>query len=122
MSKNKIILTKTFNKLLSKIWSISKQNIIDLIKKYPNSNNLIEIDILTGSVVLKGYLLSKKIRILILFQNIKWKFIPIYILKKETKKWYNISKDNYIELFWNYIDKITIDIDNNEFEEIEIKS
>ncbi len=114
----KIIFTQNFKKSLSKISSISKEDIIYLIKKYPNTNNLVLIDNLDSSQVLKGYLLSKKVRILILFQNIKWKFIPVSIVKKETSKWTNITKENYINLFLSDIEKSITDIDENNFEEI----
>lgn len=116
-----ILFTKTFEKLLYKLWSISKDDIINLIKKYPNTNNLEKIDDIDfQTFVIKGYLLSKKVRILILFQNVKSKFIPVSIVKKESKDWWNITKENYIEIFWNHIDKSIIDIDNNDYEIIEI--
>lgn len=114
----KIIFTQSFKKVLSKISSISKDDIILLIKKYPNTTNLILIDNLDSSQILKGYLLSKKVRILILFQSIKWKFIPVSIVKKETSKWKNITKENYIDLFLGDIEKSIKDIDENNFEEI----
>ena len=116
----KIIFTNSFNKKLLQLWNISEENIINLIKKYPNTNNLIVIDNIETSKVIKGYLFSKKIRILILFEYIKWKFIPVSIVKKETSKWKNIMKNNYIELFWNDIDKTIIDYENNNYIEIDI--
>ncbi len=114
----KIIFTDSFNKKLLQLWSISNKDIINLIKKYPNTNNLVVIDNINTSKIIKGYLFSKKIRILILFEYIKWKFIPVSIVRKESPKWKNIVKSNYIELFWNDIDKVIADIDNNNWEEI----
>jgi len=116
----KIIFTNSFNKKLLQLWNISEENIINLIKKYPNTNNLIVIDSIETSKIIKGYLFSKKIRILILFEYIKWKFIPVSIVKKEISKWKNIMKNNYIELFWNDIDKVIIDYDNNDYIEVDI--
>lgn len=116
----KIIFTYSFKKNLLKLWNINENDIINLVKKYPNTRNLITIESINTSKILKWYLYSKKIRILILFEYIKWKFIPVSIMKKETSKWKNIMKDNYIELFWNDIDKVIIDYDNNNFEEVEI--
>jgi len=114
----KIIFTLSFNKILSKIDSINKDDIIYLIKKYPNTNNLILIDNINDSKVIKWYLLWKKVRILILFQEIKGKIIPVSIVKKETTKWKNITKDNYVWLFLNDIERSIFDIDNKLFEEI----
>ena len=74
-----------------------------------------KIDKLEDYEVIKWYLLFKKIRILVLFQFVKWKFLPISIVKKESSKWNNIMKNNYINLFWNDIDKILLDIENNKF-------
>jgi len=62
--------------------------------------------------------LSKKVTILVLFQNVKWKFIPVSIVKKETSKWKNITKQNYIDLFLGDIEKSIKDLDENKFEEI----
>ncbi|MDD5769870.1 MAG: hypothetical protein PHE25_02790 [Candidatus Gracilibacteria bacterium] len=114
----KVIFTNSFNKKLSKISSILKEDIIYLLKKYPNTNNLVLIDDLGNSKILKGYLLSKKIRILVLFQNVKSKIIPVSVIKKETSKGKNITKENYIDLFLNDIEKSIKDLDNNNFEEI----
>ena len=116
----KIIFTDSFKKNLIKLWSISENDIINLIKKYPNTTNLITIDNIESSKILKWYLYSKKVRILILFEYIKWKFIPVSIVKKETSKWQNIMKENYIELFWGDIDRVIIDYDNENYQEIEI--
>ena len=79
---------------------------------------MVLIDNFDSSEILKWYLLAKKVRILVLFQNIKWKFIPVSIVKKETSKWKNITKENYIELFLNDIEKSIKDLDNNDFEEV----
>ncbi len=114
----KIVFTKNFDKLLLKLKIISQNEIISLIKKYPNTKDLIIIDNLEVAKVLKWYLSWKKIRLLVLFQYIKWKFIPISIVKKETFKWQNITKENYIKLFWNDIDKSISDIDNNNYTEV----
>ena len=116
----KIVFTNNFKKSLEKISSISKENIILLLQKYPHTTNLVIIDKIDNWEIIKGYLFSKKIRILILFQNLKWKFIPVSIVKKESAKWKNITKQNYIELFLNDIDKSINDLDNNNFEEINI--
>lgn len=114
----KVIFTNSFTKLLSKNINISKENIVYLLSKYPNTSNLILIDSFDDSLVLKWYLLSKKVRILVLFQNVKWKFIPISIVKKESFKWRNITKNNYIDLFVNDIQKSIKDLDNDNFEEV----
>lgn len=115
----KIVFTDSFLKRLNKLWNIKKDNIFDLIKKYPDTNNLILLDFFDNSKILKWYLLSKNIRIMILFEFCKWKFIPFYIWKKETKKCNNITKNNYIDLFWNDIDKILNEVINKKVEEIE---
>ncbi len=116
----KIIFTDSFSKKLVQLWIINKQDIINLIKKYPNTNNLIVIDNIETSKIIKGYLYFKKVRILILFEYIKGKFIPVSVVKKETSKWKNIMKNNYIELFWNDIDKTIVDYDNNNYTEVYI--
>ncbi len=116
----KIIFTNTFKKKLLKMWNLVELDIISLVKKYPNTNNLIIIDTIKTSKILKWYLLSKKIRILILFEYVKNTFIPISIIKKESYRWENIIKNNYIELFWNDIDKTINEYDNNMYIETEI--
>jgi len=116
----KIIFTTSFDKKLLQLWNIDRKKVINLIKRYPNTNNLIVIDTIETSKIIKWYLYSKKIRILVLFEYIKWKFIPISIVKKESSKWKNIMKNNYIDLFGNDIDKAIYDYNNNNFIEINL--
>lgn len=113
----KIIFTVSFNKLLSGFPMITEEDIIELIKRYPNSNNLVTIDNIDVSKIIKWYLFSKKIRILILLQTVKWKFIPVSIVKKETFRWKNITKENYQQLFGSDIDKAIGDIDHGKYTE-----
>ena len=117
----KVIFSKHFLKLLNNLWSIKKNDILNLLKKYPETKNLISLDSIWNAKVLKWYLFSKKIRIMILFEFIQWRFIPFYIWKKESKKCKNITKNNYIEFYIWDIDKIYFEIDNDIFEEIEFE-
>lgn len=94
-----ILITKTFEKLLLKIKSISIHDVILEINKHQNwLDNFKEIWVIKQRKVIKWYLLSKKIRIVILFQEKNWSYLPFYIVKKETKIWYNISKYSLSEL------------------------
>ena len=49
----KIIFTVTFKKLLSSFPMIAEGDIIELIKRYPNSNNLVVIDNIDVSKIIK---------------------------------------------------------------------
>ncbi len=92
----------------------------DILSKYPNTRSLIQIDEFDDTIILKGYLLSKKVRILVLFQYVNNIFIPISLVKKESKKWNNITKQNYIDFFENDIDKAIVDIDTKDYKEVEL--
>lgn len=113
----KIIWSKTFLKILKNIGSVSQKDILSLVKKYPHSKNIICIDIKKSHCVLKGYLLGKKIRILILFELVDNMMIPISVVKKESKEGKNIRKENYEEIFINFLSKILRDIDNGNYKE-----
>lgn len=117
----KIVFTNHFLKKLEKLWNLNKNDVLNLVKKYPDTKNLILLDSFDDLKILKWYLLSKKIRILVLFEMVKWKFAPVYIWKKESRKWANITKNNYLELFWNDIDKVTSEILEEKSEEIEFE-
>ena len=94
-----IIITKFFDKNLKKIKSISLSEIIFEIKKHKEGlNNFKKIYELEGNAILKWYLLWKKVRILVLFQEVNWKYLPFYIVRKETKDWKNITKTSISEL------------------------
>ena len=111
-----ILITKTFNKLLSKIKSVNFNDIkVEIIKHSIGLNNFKELWILNNRKVLKWYLLHKKVRILILFQEKNWKYLPFLIVKKETKDWYNIRKESLDELKIK-LDKIFDDLENGEYE------
>ncbi|MDD3793729.1 MAG: hypothetical protein PHI37_02870 [Candidatus Gracilibacteria bacterium] len=61
-----ILITDTFKKLLSRIRSVNIDDVILEISKHNKGlDNFIEIGVLQDRKVLKGYLLSKKVRIYI---------------------------------------------------------
>ncbi len=110
-----ILITKTFQKLLDKIKSITIQDIkIEIHKHNLWLNNFIELWVLKKRKVLKGYLLHKKVRLLVLFQEKNGNYLPFFIVKKETKFWKNITKDS-LELLKNKLDNIFDDIENNDY-------
>lgn len=116
----RIIFTESFKKSLKNLWHITQSQIVNLIQKYPHTSQLIIIDEFDSTKILKWYLYSKKIRILILFEQVKGVYIPISIIKKETKKWENIMKKNYIEIFGNDIEKAISDYENDRYTETNI--
>lgn len=110
-----ILIPYTFKKSLSKIKSVSLDDVVWEISKHKNwLDNFKELWFLRERKVIKWYLLSKKVRIVVLFQEKNGNYMPFYIAKKETKHWYNISKyslddldsklDNIFEDLekWNY--------------------
>ncbi|PCI24381.1 hypothetical protein COB57_05190 [Candidatus Peregrinibacteria bacterium] len=113
-------LTSSFQKSLKKINSITESDLISLFKKYPNSRQIIELDRLNDSKILKCYLLSKKVRCLVLFQYVKNIFIPVSIVKKESKFGKNISKKNYENLFSHDIEKAINDVQSHNYKTINI--
>jgi len=114
-----ILITKTFQKLLDKIKSVSINEIkIEIDKHNSWLDNFIKIWELKNRKVLKWYLLHKKVRLLILFQEKNWNYLPFYIVKKETKYWKNITKESLDILSWK-LDNIFIDLENNDYKIID---
>jgi len=114
-----ILITKTFEKLLDKIKSIQINEVKVEIDKHKSwLDNFIEIWKLKNRKVLKWYLLHKKVRLLILFQEKNWNYLPFYIIKKETKFWKNITKESLSLLSWK-LDNIFDDLENNNYKIID---
>ncbi len=114
-----ILITHTFKKLLSKIKSVWIENIkTEILKHKFWNNNFIEIWYIKQRKVLKWYLLSKKIRLLVLFQEKNGNYLPFYIVKKETKDGWNISKDSLGDLE-SKLDNIFDDLESWKFEIVE---
>lgn len=114
-----ILVTKTFEKLVEKIKSVWIDEIkVEIDKHRSWLNNFIEIWIIKNRKVLKWYLLHKKVRLLVLFGEKNWNYLPFYIVKKETKYWKNITKDSIIELSWK-LDNIYDDLQNNNYKIID---
>lgn len=110
-----ILITKSFEKLLDKIKSVWLGEIkLEINKHKSGLENFIEIGILKNRKVLKGYLLHKKVRILILFQEKNWNYLPFYIVRKETKFWKNITKDSLDDLS-SKLDNIFNDLEKNDY-------
>lgn len=63
---------------------------------------------------------SKKVRCIISFTQHNGQYFPFYIVKKETKDGYNISKQSLTFLVYEMM-KHTEDIKNGDFEKIEFK-
>ena len=115
-----ILISKTFKKDLWKIKSINISDIKLEIKKHDSwLDNFKCINKTDNSLILKWYLLSKKVRILIYFTRINWNYIPYYIVKKESKFWKNI-RNEMIDLVEHKLEKAICDIDNKDFEIIEV--
>lgn len=114
-----ILITKTFEKLLSKIKSIQIDDVILEINKHQKwLDNFKNIWELKNRKVLKWYLLSKKVRFVVLFQERNWNYIPFYILKKETKNWFNISS-NSLDMLNLKLDNILSDLEKSDYKIIE---
>lgn len=117
----KVLFSPSFLKDLNKIRSINRKDILNLLKKYPHTKGIMKIDSFEKNEVLKCYLLKKKVRALVLLNKVKQIFVPISVIKKETHKGKNISKETYIDLFYQDISKIMKEIDNDDYEVIEVK-
>lgn len=90
-----IIITETFEKSFKKFKWVFLTDLLTEIKKHNDGlNNFKRVWELGWNPVLKWYLQSKNIRVLVLFQFHKWHYLPFYIIKKVSKHWYNISKNN----------------------------
>jgi hypothetical protein len=114
-----ILITKTFEKLLNKLKSVWINDIkLEIDKHQSWLENFIEIWVLKNRKVLKWYLLHKKVRILVLFQEKNWNYLPFYIVKKETKYWKNITNKSLELLSWK-LDNIFEDLENNDYKIIE---
>jgi len=116
----KLIITKTFSKKLNKLKSVSLDSIEKLVWKIPKTNLIVEIDSFDNSIIFKWYLNSKKVRIVILFEKIEDIYLPVSIFKKESKNWYNITKENYINFCITDIEKAILDYKNWFYEEIDL--
>lgn len=107
-----IFITENFLKLLEKLKSVKLEDVLIEIEKnkiWLNNFKLIEKG--NDYFIFKWYLLSKKVRFLIYFEHYEWGYTPFYIVKKETKSWKNISKEN-IDDFQNYLIKSIEDLKN----------
>jgi len=115
-----ILITKTFEKLLGKIRSVWINKVKWEINKHKTwLENFIEIWTIKNRKVLKWYLLHKKVRLLVLFQERNGNYLPFYIVRKETRFWKNITKDSLNELY-SKLDNIFEDLDNNDYKIIEL--
>lgn len=111
-----VLFCHTFLKTLKKIGSITKEDVLKLLVKYPHTKDIIKIDDFDGNDVLKCYLLKKKVRALVLLAKVKEEYVPIAVVKKETDKGKNISKETYIDSFAQNIMKVMQEIEDGDFE------
>ena len=119
---SKIIITKHFQKNLSKIKIVTLDDVVYEIKKYNKGlNNLINLySPIDYSKILKGYLGKGKVRIIILLMIDNNTFAPLLIEKKESKYGYNLSKDTAMEFIEHKSKLILKDIKNKNFFKIQL--
>jgi len=110
-----IVITDTFLKLLSKIKSVSLSDVAMEIDKHSKwLENFKLIWTLRSRKVLKGYLLSKKVRLVVLFQEKNGNYLPFYVVKKETKDGFNISRYS-VEDLDSKLDSIFSDLEKGKY-------
>ncbi len=113
-----IIITKVFQKELKWYEKSLLDEIISLIKKYHRGldKNLFVLQEHEDYVVLKWYLAWKNIRILIARYPEPY-YVPLLLLKKESKTGWNIREDFDIEI---PMKKAETCFQNKEFETFDI--
>jgi hypothetical protein len=88
----KILITKTFNFYLDK-FRIDKEIIVKEYVKIKNSWTCLKLWTYDDFIICKWYLLWKEKRLITLIEKDNY-IIPVIIMKKESKQWWNIRKDN----------------------------
>jgi hypothetical protein len=88
-----ILVSRAFQKQLEKIWSIKREDVLRAIEKHSQwLENFIILFEHDGIEILKGYLLGKRVRLVVAFAR-KWNnYFPILVVRKESKVGYNITK------------------------------
>ena len=116
----KILFTPTFLKSLEKLGIVSKKDITELLKKYPNTNLITKLKVTNNTETLKYYLHQKKVRACILFNRYEDNFIPIDIVRKESRKGKNITKETFLKLFESSLLRVIGEVkqDNYEIEQL----
>jgi hypothetical protein len=100
-----IIITKTFEKNLKKLWSITLKDIDREILKYLSGiGDTLLLHERPGGQILKSYFLGKRVRGVIFFEKVGNNFIPIWVWCKESKIGYNITREDS-DYFWKYIEQ-----------------
>jgi len=116
----KIYLADSFKKDVKSRRELLKKIIREIEKFFRGSNNLVDLYSPAEDLkVLKAYLDSGKIRVAILLRVSKDIYIPFCIVKKESKIGWNLSKHSE-NILINKIIKVQRDIENKEYEEINI--
>lgn len=111
-----ILFCTSFLKSLKKIRSIDTNDICALLTKYPNTTEIKIIDKYGEYEILKCYLSGKRVRVIVFVTIAKGKYVPFAVVKKESKKGRNITKDNYIELFSGDITRVLKDVRESNYE------
>ncbi len=106
----KILITKTFNYYLNK-FRIDKEIIVKEYVKIKNSKECIKIGTYDDFIICKWYLLWKEKRLITLIEKDNY-IIPVIIIKKESKQWWNIRKETVMDEFKTYFIKVINDLEN----------
>lgn len=112
----KILITKTFNFYLDK-FALDKEIIVKEYVKIKNSWTCLKLWTYDDFIICKWYLLWKEKRLITLIEKDNY-IIPVIILKKESKQWWNIRKDNVMDNFKTDFIKVINDLENGKVIEI----
>ncbi|MDP2103291.1 MAG: hypothetical protein Q8K26_00025 [Candidatus Gracilibacteria bacterium] len=109
-----IIVTRSFSKELSDFDISIGGELVSLISKYDRglSKNLLPLKKEGDLIILKGYLNGKRIRVTIA-KTTKSNYIPLEILKKESRDGYNIRGTYNAS---NIVDRINREIEMGQYE------
>lgn len=115
----KILITKTFNSYLDK-FKVDKEIVIKEYIKIKNSWTCLKLGTYDDFIICKWYLFWKEKRLITLIEKDNY-IIPVIILKKESKQWWNIRKETVMSDFKTDFIKVINDLENwNVSEVIEI--
>lgn len=90
---------------------------MEALKKYQKGlSGTLTLFSLENGKVLKTYLMSKKVRMITFFRSPQGVYVPVWILRKETKMGMNITKDDESYIM-RKIDHHIEDIMNGDFKE-----
>lgn len=116
-----IVAAASFLKSLAKLRSVAWDSVASEIGKHARGvENFVDLGVVAGRRVLKGYLNAGRVRLVVLLQESRGTYVPCFVAKKESADGFNVTRRDLEGFLGDAVDRVAADVAAGRYELREI--